>query len=392
MIIDHINLSLKLIFKNKFRRLTSIIGIIIGFILLIISFSLLKIGEIKLISSTDKIGKNIIKINVINSEKCFKNYFNFDDIKFLKYSNLSINSISPELYFKGVVSNEFCNLSSYIIGGTEDYKDFMMMDMVNGRFFSEYECLNKENVIIIDNVTSNNLFGTEDSIDREVYIGVCPSKLYKYKVIGVIKHPSNIWKDNENILSFSVVPISTYIKNFNRDPFFEYLYISLNSKQDINLIGESIINFLKVKNNIRKDIYKLENFLKLEDTIDEANSLITKIIKVTGYIFIFISGIIITNVMFSNINSRKNEISIRKICGANKFDIFIQFICESFILSLIGGMFGVLLGGMMTVFLSSLINENLSTNFINLFKILIISLITGVIFGIFPAIKSCNSN
>ena len=65
-------------------------------------------------------------------------------------------SISPEAYFKGTISNEFDNLTSYVIGGTEDYKDFMMMEMLNGRFFSRYECANKENVVIIDNVMSNN--------------------------------------------------------------------------------------------------------------------------------------------------------------------------------------------------------------------------------------------
>ena len=394
MIIDDINLSIKIILRNKFRTFIAIIGIVTGVSLLIVTFSLLKIGEMKILSNIDKIGKNIIKINMINSEnsdKYLKYYFNFEDIKSLKNSSLSINSISPEAYFKGTISNEFDNLTSYVIGGTEDYKDFMMMEMLNGRFFSRYECANKENVVIIDNVMSNNLFGTEDSINREVYIGNS-KKLCKYKVIGVIKHPSNIWEMNDSVVSFSIIPISTYVKDFNKYPFFDYLYISLNNKKDMNIIGDSIINFLKIKNNITKDIYKVENFLRSEDKINEINNLIIKIIRIIGYIFIVISGINITNVMLFSVNNRVNEIGLRKISGANKYDIFIQFITESSILSLVGGIIGVFLGSMVTFFLGRIINENLNINFINLFRFLIISLITGVIFGLFPAIKACNIN
>lgn len=391
MISDDINLSIKIILRNKFRTFTATIGIVIGVSLLIVTFSLLKIGEIKFLADIDKIGKNIIKINTINSDEYLKYYFNFEDIKSLKNSSLSINSISPEAYFKGTISNEFDNLASYVIGGTEDYKDFMMMDMIKGRFFSRHECANKENVIIIDNVTSNNLFGTDDSINKEVYIGNS-RRLHKYKVIGVIKHPSNIWEMNDNLVSFSIIPISTYIRDFNRDPFFDYLYISLNNKKDMSMIGDSIINFLKVKNNITKDIYKVENFLRSEDRINDINNLIVKIIRVVGYIFIIISGINITNVMLFNVNNRINEIGLRRISGANKYDIFIQFVTESSILSLIGGIVGVFLGSMITFFLGNIINENISINFLNLFGFLIISLITGVVFGLFPAVKACNIN
>lgn len=391
MISDDINLSIKIILRNKFRTFTATIGIVIGVSLLIVTFSLLKIGEIKFLADIDKIGKNIIKINTINSDEYLKYYFNFEDIKSLKNSSLSINSISPEAYFKGTISNEFDNLASYVIGGTEDYKDFMMMDMIKGRFFSRHECANKENVIIIDNVTSNNLFGTDDSINKEVYIGNS-RRLHKYKVIGVIKHPSNIWEMNDNLVSFSIIPISTYIRDFNKDPFFDYLYISLNNKKDMSMIGDSIINFLKVKNNITKDIYKVENFLRSEDRINDINNLIVKIIRVVGYIFIIISGINITNVMLFNVNNRINEIGLRRISGANKYDIFIQFVTESSILSLIGGIVGVFLGSMITFFLGNIINENISINFLNLFGFLIISLITGVVFGLFPAVKACNIN
>jgi len=96
--------------------------------------------------------------------------------------------------------------------------------------------------------------------------------------------------------------------------------------------------------------------------------------------------------MLFSVNNRVNEIGLRKISGANKYDIFIQFITESSILSLVGGIIGVFLGSMVTFFLGRIINENLNINFINLFRFLIISLITGVIFGLFPAIKACNIN
>ena len=127
MVINNINLSLKIIFKNMFKNFIALFGIIMGISLFVILFCVLKYDKNIFLHNYQKIGSNFIKVHTLNFNKDKKYYLNFDDIRSLKYSDLSIESISPEVYFKGIISNKFTNLGCYIIGGTEDYRDFKFM-------------------------------------------------------------------------------------------------------------------------------------------------------------------------------------------------------------------------------------------------------------------------
>lgn len=388
MVINNINLSLKIIFKNMFKNFISLFGIIMGITIFVILFSILKYDKNIFLHNCKKAGSNFIKVHTLNFNKDKKYYLNFDDIKSLKYSNLSIESISPEVYFKGIISNKFTNLGCYIIGGTEDYRDFMIMDMMFGRFFSKHECINKENVIIIDNFTSMKLFGVENSLGREIYIG--DSKIVdKYKIIGIMKYPSNIWKKNSNIPSFCIIPVDNFIYKFKTTSFFEYVYVSIKNTEDIYNVSNSIINFLKVKNNISKDVYQIENFIKQENYIKNMSDIFIKVVKFIIYIFIFLSGINIMNFMSFNISCRAKEIGIRRSVGASRYDIFMQFVIESCILSLLLGIIGIIIGGVISHFLKFFTNMQLKLNILDIFVFLLVYFLIGICFGSFSAIKAC---
>lgn len=388
--INDIKLSLKISLKNILKNTLSLVGIIILISLVIMIFSIIRVSENKFEYVSEKMGSNFIKINTLNPNKDRRYYLNFDDIYSLKQSNLSIKSISPEIYFKGMVTNGLSTLPCYIIGGSEDYKDFMVMDMMYGRFFSNYECVNKENVIVIDNFTSLNLFGSENSLGREVYLGDSKN-LDKYKIVGVINNPSNIWRKNINVTSFCIIPINNLIYKFNHNSLFEYVYVSLNG-EDIYNAPYSIINFLKVKNNVSKDIYQIENFMKQEVYINNMGNAFMKIVEFIIGILILISGISLMN--FSNllINNRVKEIRIKKIFGANNYQIFSEFIVEYFILYILIGIISGGIGISLTYILGIVTRVSILFNFWQIFLFLLIMGLSGLIFTFIPIIKACKIN
>lgn len=385
--INDIKLSLKISLKNILKNTLSLVGIIILISLVIMIFSIIRVSENKFEYVSEKMGSNFIKINTLNPNKDRRYYLNFDDIYSLKQSNLSIKSISPEIYFKGMVTNGLSTLPCYIIGGSEDYKDFMVMDMMYGRFFSNYECVNKENVIVIDNFTSLNLFGSENSLGREVYLGDSKN-LDKYKIVGVINNPSNIWRKNINVTSFCIIPINNLIYKFNHNSLFEYVYVSLNG-EDIYNAPYSIINFLKVKNNVSKDIYQIENFMKQEVYINNMGNAFMKIVEIIIGVLILISGISLMN--FSNllINNRVKEIRIKKIFGANNYQIFSEFIVEYFILYILIGIISGGIGILLTYILGIVTRVSILFNFWQIFIFLLIMGLSGLIFTFIPIIKAC---
>lgn len=386
MIVYKIDLSLKIIFKNMFRNLVSLVALIMGVSLFIIVFFILRGSKDNFLYNCEKSGSGFIKIHTLNFNNDSRYYLKVDDINSLKYSELSIKSISPETYFKGIITNKFTNLGCHVIGGSEDYKDFMVMDMMFGRFFSSHECLNKDNVIVIDNFTSMKLFGVENSLGREVYID-CKNKIHKYKVIGVMKYPSNLWKQTLNASSFCIIPVGTFIDNFNASPFFDHMYVSFEDNEYDN--SNLIINFLKVKNGISKDIYQVESFMKQENHVKNMSNMFAKMVELTIVVFVFLNGLNIMNFMLCMIENRAGEIGVKKCVGANKADIFLQFIFESMVLSFFVGVGSLFIGVICSYFICLIMNIQFILTILNILILILICIFMGLIFGIIPALKAC---
>lgn len=382
MIIHKIYLSLKIIFKDMFKNLIPLVALMLGFSLFVIMFFILGGSKNNFLHNCEKSGSGFIKIHTLNFDKDSRYSLRFDDIKSLKYSGLPIKSISPEVYFKGIITNKFTNLGCHVIGGSEDYRDFMIMDMMFGRFFSTYECLNKENVVVIDNFTSMKLFGVENSIGREVYIG-SKDNIYKYKIVGVMKYPSNIWKQTLNASSFCIIPVDNFINHFNISSFFDYLYVSIKKNEDVGIISNSIINFLKVKNNMSKDIYQVENFIKHESHLKSMSNIFSKMIGFIIVIFIFLNSLNMMNFMLYKIHNRV----FKK--GLSKTNIFFQVVFESIMLALFLGGGSILIGIIFSYFICLFMNINPGVNIFNIFILFVICIFMGFISGIIPALKAC---
>lgn len=384
--INDINQSLKTILKNKLRSFIALFGIALCMALFTIMISIFNVSKDEFYKSLVKMGKNFIKINILNQDTRY--YLGFDDITSLKNSNLYIDSVSPEICLKGFIASDFDKKEAYIIGGTEDYIDFMSMDIICGRFFSKVDRVNKENVILIDNVTSMALFGTENSIGREVQIGFKTPK--KYRVIGVLKYPSNIWKKNKDIASFCIIPVDSYIENFKSQSLFEYLYISIKEDEDIYKISNSIIDFLKIRNNISKDVYKAEMFLRYEHELNYINTLFLTLIKFMSCACIMFTGINVFNSMFYIIESIRREMFLRKVNGENKLEVFTHLILVCIIFSFIGGLIGSLIGCLSLYIINLIFNVNLYIDILYMIYFILISILLGAIFGAVPCIYACN--
>lgn len=383
MFIDNIKLCFKIIFKNKFRSLFMIFGIMMVSFTLSFSFFFVNNIKFKFSNNLIKMGLDFVKIKTSSLSEDVKYNLTFDDISSLKNSTLGIKHISPEVFVKGKVGNKLVSLSSYIIGGSEDYFDFMPMDIVKGRFFNKHECINKENVVLIDNFTSLKLYGTEDSIGK--YLNIENEKgSFKYRIIGVLTYPSRIFEEINNIPSFCIIPINTYIHKLNHSKFFEYIYISYDKGEDIYSLSNSIMNFLKIRKGIVKDVYQIEAFVNQENRFRNIENIFNSILKFISYVFLVFIGFNITSTMFFNINNRIIEIYLRKKLGASNFDIFIQFVMESLIFCFIGGFLGVAF----FLILENILRLNYNVSFLNLIYILLFFIFSGILFGIFPAFKA----
>lgn len=385
MFIDNLKLSFKIIFRNKFRSLFMIFGIVGVSFVLSLYFAFGKNIEIKFSNNVRKMGCDFVKVKTSNYFSGFKYFFNFDDINSLKNSSLGIKSISPEIFLKGKIDNKLSSLNSYIICGNEDYFEFMTMDLISGRFFNKHECVNKEKVVLIDVFTSLKLFGTENSIGK--YVDLEDGKsISKFRIIGILSYPSRVFKEINSVPSFCIIPINTYAYSLGGNKNFEYMYVSPQKNENIYSLSREILKFLKIKKGALKDEYEIESFINQENRFRGLENIFYENFKFTFILMVFLCGLNIMCVMLYNVNNRIFEICLRRSLGGSRIHVFGEFIFESFILSFLGGLIGIFV----FVIFNFMFSLNYSFGFLNfIFSLLCISLI-GILFGIFPALKASN--
>lgn len=338
-------LSLKIIFRIAFKNIELLTGIIIGFSFFVVSLMLKGDGGLN---------GEFFKIQSLNSNKY---PLSFGDIKSLRASTLPIKSISSEESFMGIITNKFNDLHCEIIGGGEDYKNFVSMNLMFGRFFSEHEHLKRENVIVIDNFTSLKLFGVENSLGREVFLEN-GEKRGKYKVIGIVKNSIN--RDNLlNIRGVCIIPIENFLREFKGELFFNYICVSVKDGNEIFKVSNSIINFLKVKNNTSKDVYQI---VKMESVNPRFKG---DILKIFNLVFAFLNLINFKKFIICILGDRDKNFKI----------IFNLCLLSSLILGFISINLGLFISFLMKTFL----NLNLSFNFLDILKIISIFILNGFI-------------
>ena len=243
-------------------------------------------------------------------------------------------------------------------------------------------------VAIIGNTVANELFGDLDPIGRTVRIGGVP-----FKVIGLLesKGQNSMGHDQDD---FVIIPITTGQKKVFGTNFpgtVSMINIKAKDSNSINAAEQEVTELLKLRHKIGKkqeDDFQVRNLTQMMETMQSAVKTMSLLLGSIAGVSLLVGGIGIMNIMLVSVTERTKEIGIRMAIGAKSTDIQIQFLIESLLLSIIGGILGLLFGiagaklieffGSMTVYISGF-SIALSLGF---------SGIIGVVFGYYPAYKA----
>ncbi|MCK8522559.1 ABC transporter permease [Aquimarina sp. D1M17] len=271
---------------------------------------------------------------------------------------------------------------------TNDYYDIEELQVVNGRFYNEQESLSGAPVIVMGDEIANSLFGSADPIGKRV-------RLYgrKFTVIGVLKKEgSGLFGGSKDTMVMVPANLVRRIYGNNNKASFPGIVIKPESGIDVPEFVAALKQKLRAYRGLKPDeidnffINQLQGFTDFIDNITGQMSVIGLIIS--GF-SLLVGGFGIANIMFVSVKERTNLIGIQKSLGAkNKFILF-QFLFEAVILSLIGGLIGLIL-----VWLVSLLASQFTGDFefilspINILLGTIVSSFIGLISGILPAISA----
>ncbi|KAA3634189.1 MAG: ABC transporter permease [Calditrichaeota bacterium] len=293
--------------------------------------------------------------------------------------------ISPRAFNRASVKYRDKALRRVLIGGaTSNYIDIVDLEVAQGRFHSYEDDIYKKNVAFVGDQIREEFFEGVDPIGKEIKVGS-----QKYTIIGVCKKMGSTFGESRD--NFVVVPLSAYKKQFGTPRRGLSLVIKANSVEQLEDAMDQTRMILRAQRHV--PFNEEDDFdMMTADSILEVLNNLTKYIRFglvgISSISLVVGGIVVMNIMMVSVTERTREIGIRKSLGAKQKHILVQFIFESLMLTFTGGVVGIVLGYIIAQSLISMIGMQISPSALAIFSGLSISSGTGLIFGIYPAMKA----
>jgi putative ABC transport system permease protein len=260
----------------------------------------------------------------------------------------------------------------YVMGVSEEYFDLMNSKIIEGEKFTKSDVTAASKIAVLGYAIADDLFDApEDAVGRTVRLDSL-----RVKVIGVID------KTNDNEQDKSVlVPYKTTFGNLNPKKTFWTIYMGVESKDDVEIAKRDVETALLKRYD--KDAFSVTEQSEILSTINQIFGVINSVLVAIGSISLLVGGIGIMNIMYATVTERTKEVGIRRAVGATQKDILLQFLTESLMLSVFGGLLGLILATLIVLAVRIFFPAS-----INLFAVIItitISSAIGIFFGVFPA-------
>ena len=380
------------ILLNKTRTLLTMLGIIIGVGSVI---TMLAIGE----GSKKSIKENISKmgtnmLNIRPGAGMFGGVRNNSDMQSLKLTDYLalkkeaklLKYVTPVVSGNGQAIVGANNWPTSIYGVNTEYLPIREWEVEEGAMFGQDELDNLSKVAVIGRTIQKNLFPDGDSpIGQTIRFKNIP-----FKIIGILaaKGESNFGQDQDDII---IAPYTTVQKRVLAQTYLQSIVASaINENEAENAVNE-VKKILERTHNIAAD--KENNFnvfsqQELISTFSSTSEMLTKLLVAIASISLIVGGIGIMNIMYVSVKERTKEIGLRMAIGAKGKDILAQFLIESVLISITGGVVGVVLGLLATYVVNTFIGWPVSITFYSIVISFLVCTITGVFFGWYPARKA----
>lgn len=385
---ENFKIAIESIKSNKLRSFLTMLGIIIGVSSVITIISLGKGGKEVVTGKLEKIGSSTVQIKVDNSRAKKKDYIKLEDINEIKEKGEFVKAITPTVMRVGICKVDNKEKSIYVNGVTSDYKYIENAEIIQGRYFTEKECVEGKAVVVIDEFTAKSLFGYKEVVGENILIGTS-NNLKKLIIIGVTKSPGYMdAAPVEHIPAIATVPKNSLDNIFGKSEI-ESIFLLAKSKEDIEAASNEAINIISARHNNReKELYIGEKIIKQVEEINKVIDIFSSFISAVAGISLLVGGIGVMNIMLVSVTERTKEIGIRKAVGATTKSILLQFLTEAMIVSLIGGIIGLIVGITSAFLVGSIMRVIPKVTFLHIFLVIIFSSAVGIFFGIYPAKKA----
>ena len=388
--------SYKSILKNRMRSLLTSLGIIIGVSAVIVMVGVGEGSQKKIELEIRALGDNMLIVfpsfsrrGGVNRGAGSFNRLTMDDVDAIRKEATLIKYVSAVVFSSGQVIGNGNNWNTSIQGVDPEYQYIRLWKLKYGQYFTEKDKQTLRKVAVLGATVAEKLFDNMDPVGQRIRIRNIP-----FRVIGVLepKGQDARGQDQDDVI---FAPSTTVLFRLKGDRYINMINASAVSRDEIPAAQQQLTRILRAQHKIeygQEDDFNVANQTAITEMASETSRIMTKLLGAVAAVSLIVGGIGIMNIMLVSVTERTREIGIRMSVGARGSDVLIQFLLEAVVLSLSGGIIGILLSAGIALIM------NTWTDIYTLIKPVIVILsfsfsgAVGVFFGFYPARKAANLN
>ncbi len=388
--------SILVLRTNKMRTGLSALGIIIGIASVITLMSLGSASQASIKQRIQTLGSNLLTVRPGSFQQGFlrgnseggKTLTNEDAVAIATSNRITtVNSVAMEYSSRSQVLYLRNNTNSQIIGVTAGYERLRNIEVSNGAFISETDNTTLQKVAVLGSTVTKTLFGDEDPLGKNIRVNGIT-----FRVVGVTKE-KGASGGGGNPDESVYIPLLTAQKSLYGVDYLSTIYVE--AKDENSMEGaRNQIGFLLLERHRKEKVEDADfSIFSQSDILETANSItetFTSLLTGIAAISLIVGGIGIMNIMLVTVTERTTEIGLRKALGAKKKAIIQQFLMESLVLTVLGGLVGILVGVGSSYALTKAMSLPFTLSGTSIGLAFIVSSLIGVVFGWYPAQKASN--
>jgi len=388
-----IKISFRALMNNKLRGFLTMLGIIIGVASVIAMLAIGQGSKVSIRSQISEMGSNLIMIQPGTGQfgGVRQSASSMQTLKFEDYTRIAkearfISHSSPVVSSNGQTIYGANNAPTSITGVNTEYMDIRKYTVERGGMFTDADIKSSKKVCVVGATVVKNLFTNgEDPMGKIIRFNKIP-----FKIIGVLtsKGYNSMGMDQDDIV---LAPYTTIQKRILAITYINNIFASAESEELSEAATESITEILRENHKIKEgedDDFNVRSQEELTTMLSSTTDIMTILLACIAGISLLVGGIGIMNIMYVSVTERTREIGLRMSIGAKGRHILLQFLIEAIIISVTGGVIGVILGIGSAAMIKFVIGWPVQVQIYSVILSFVVCTITGVFFGWYPAKKA----
>ncbi len=390
-----IKIALRALANNKTRGFLTMLGIIIGVSSVIIMMAIGQGAQMSILEEISTIGSNMITImpggetrgGVRQEASAMETLKQEDYLSIVKQAKY-VKDVSPTVNTSGQVIFGANKTPTTFYGVAPGYLNIRMLKVDDGDMFTEQDIMQAAKVCVVGKTVVDNLFTDgENPVGKTIRFNKLP-----FRIVGVLesKGYNSMGMDQDDLI---LAPYTTIQKKVLAITHLQGISCSALTEADTDRAIAELTEILRENHRLKEteeDDFTIRSLQEMMDMIETTTDLLTMLLAAVAGISLVVGGIGIMNIMYVSVTERTREIGLRMSIGAKGRDILAQFLIESIMISITGGLIGVTFGAAVSFLISSVTTFSVYIQPWSVILSFVICTFTGVFFGWYPAKKAAD--